>query len=91
MTAPGGTLLLGSMMLADPTLAEYARFVPISYYGDPTWWWVPGRLALRWMVETGGFDVEREFGQAPGPPGEFRTINGYVRAVRTERSPAWGV
>lgn len=90
MTAPGGTLLLGSMMLADPQLSEYARFVPTSYYGDETWWWVPGRLALRWMVETGGFDVEREFGQHPGPPGEFETINGYVRAIRSERQPAWG-
>ena len=28
LTAPGGTLLLGSMMLADPTLSEYARYRP---------------------------------------------------------------
>jgi tRNA (mo5U34)-methyltransferase len=84
---PGGTLLLGSMMLADPTTSEYARFVPTSYYGDPTWWWVPGRLALRWMIETSGFDVETEFGEAAGPGGEFQTINGYFAAVRTERVP----
>lgn len=82
MTAPGGTLLLGSMMLADPTLAELVRFVPESYYGDPTWWWVPGPLALRSMIESVGFDVERTFGEHPGPPGEFPTLNGYVRAVR---------
>jgi SAM-dependent methyltransferase len=87
MTAPGGTLLLGSMMLADPTLSEYARFVPLSYFGDATWWWVPGRLALRWMIETSGFDVEETFGESAGPAGEFQTINGYLRGIRTERLP----
>jgi tRNA (mo5U34)-methyltransferase len=87
LTAPGGTLLLGSMQLADPAMSEYARFVPLSYYGDPTWWWVPGRLALRWLTETAGFDVDEAFGESPGPPGEFATINGYVRATRVDRPP----
>jgi tRNA (mo5U34)-methyltransferase len=87
LTAPGGTLLLGSMMLEDPTLSEYARYVPLSYYGDPTWWWVPGRLALRWLIETAGFDVAEAFGESPGPPGEFPTINGYVRGIRADRPP----
>jgi tRNA (mo5U34)-methyltransferase len=87
MTAPGGTLLMGSMQLADPTLSEYARFVPLSYYGDPTWWWVPGRLTLRWLVESAGFDVSGAFGDGPGPPGEFETINGYVRGIRVDRPP----
>jgi tRNA (mo5U34)-methyltransferase len=87
MAAPGGTLLLGSMMLADPTLSEYARYVPLSYYGDPTWWWVPGRLALRWMIETAGFEVEGAFGESAGPPGEFETINGYVRGIQVDRPP----
>ena len=87
MAAPGGTLLLGSMQLADPTLSEYARFVPLSYYGDPTWWWVPGRLTLRWLTETAGFDVDDVFGESPGPPGEFETVNGYVRGTRVDRPP----
>jgi SAM-dependent methyltransferase len=87
MTAPGGTVLLGSMMLADPMLSEYARFVPGSYYGDPTWWWVPGRLVLRWLVEASGLDLEDAFGEHPGPAGEFETVNGYVRATRGERDP----
>ena len=87
LTAPGGTLLLGSMQLADPAMSEYARYVPLSYYGDPTWWWVPGRLALRWLTETAGFDVDEAFGESPGPPGEFATINGYVRATRVDRPP----
>jgi tRNA (mo5U34)-methyltransferase len=77
MLADGGTLLFGSMMLADPELSEYARFVPGSYYGDPTWWWVPGRLAMRWMLEAAGFMSEDEFGFSEGPPGEFQTMNGY--------------
>ena len=82
MTADGGTLLLGSMMHADPALAELVRFVPHAYYGDETWWWVPGQLALREMIESVGFRVEGDFGISPGPPGEFETLNGYVRAVR---------
>jgi len=82
MTAPGGTLLLGSIMLADPSLAELARFVPHAYNGDRTWWWVPGPLAVSSMLDAAGFELRGRFGQAGGPPGEFETINGYFRAVR---------
>jgi SAM-dependent methyltransferase len=78
--ADGGTLLLGSMMLADPELSEFARFVPGSYHHDPTWWWVPGRLTLRWMMEAAGFEVEAELPLFPGPPGAFKVVNGYLRA-----------
>jgi SAM-dependent methyltransferase len=88
MTADGGTLLLGSMMLADPALSDHVRFVSGSYYGDPTWWWVPGQLALRRMIAVAGFDVTGAFGLAEGPPGEFATVNGYIEAVRSERGPA---
>jgi SAM-dependent methyltransferase len=84
MLADDGTLLFGSMMLADPALSEYARFVPGPYYGDATWWWVPGRLAMRWMLDTVGLEVREEFGVADGPPGEFPVVNGYFRAVRAE-------
>jgi tRNA (mo5U34)-methyltransferase len=80
MLAPGGTLFFGSMMLASPELSEYARFVPGAFYGDPTWWWVPGRLCMRWMLETAGFEVQYEFGVHDGPPGEFPVVNGYLRA-----------
>jgi len=72
------------MMLADPELSEYARFVPGAYYGDPTWWWVPGRLCMRWMLEAAGFASEEEFGTSDGPPGEFRTMNGYFRCSGAE-------
>ena len=88
MTADGGTLLLGSMMLGDRRLSEHVRFVPTSYCGDPTWWWVPGQLALRWMIDASGFDLDDEFGESPGPPGEFRTINAYFKATRANRGPA---
>jgi len=84
MLSDEGTLLFGSMMLASAELSEYARFVPGAYYGDPTWWWVPGRLAMRWMLESVGFIVDEMFGVSPGPPGEFSTINGYFRARRGE-------
>lgn len=82
MAAPGGTLLFGSMMLADPALADLSRFVPRAYFRDNTWWWVPGPVAMREMIESVGFEVEEEFGFSDGPPGEFATINGYFRAQR---------
>ena len=82
MLADDGTLLFGSMMLGDPELSEYARFVPGAYYGDPTWWWVPGRLCMRWMLETAGLEVTAEFGLHDGPPGEFPVVNGYFEARR---------
>jgi tRNA (mo5U34)-methyltransferase len=89
MLADDGVILFGSMMLADPELSEYARFVPGAYYKDPSWWWVPGRLAMRWMLESVGLKVEEDFGLSPGPPGEFATVNGYFRALRGE--PAAGL
>jgi SAM-dependent methyltransferase len=88
MLSENGTLLLGSMMLSGAELSEYARFVPGSYFGDPTWWWVPGRLAMRWMLESAGLAVEEIFGLSEGPPGEFPTINGYFRAQKAEPSPS---
>jgi tRNA (mo5U34)-methyltransferase len=87
MLADDGAMLFGSMMLADPELSEYARFVPGPYYGDPTWWWVPGRLAMRWMLEAAGFESVEEFGFSEGPPGEFRTMNGYFKLRAAEPSP----
>jgi SAM-dependent methyltransferase len=83
MTGGGGTLLFGSMMLADPSFADLARFVPRAYFRDSTWWWVPGPVAMREMLESVGFEIEEEFGFSPGPPGEFPTINGYFRASRS--------
>jgi SAM-dependent methyltransferase len=83
MTAPGGTLLLGSMMLPEPEHSEFARFVPNAYYGDESWWWVPGREALRAMTNSVGFTVEGSFGEAGGPLGEFPTVTIYLRAMRS--------
>ena len=79
MLAPDGELLLGSMMLADPLTSEYARFVRHDYAGDPSWWWVPGRLALRWMMDAAGLDPEPLPIRFGGPAGSFEVINGYVR------------
>ena len=90
MLAPGGTMLFGSMMLASAELSEHIRFVPNAYYGDPTWWFVPGRLAMRWMLEAAGFVSVEEFGISDGPPGEFPTINGYFKLEGTDPSPLLG-
>jgi tRNA (mo5U34)-methyltransferase len=88
MLSDTGTLLFGSMMLESAELSEYARFVPGSYFGDPTWWWVPGRLAMRWMLESAGFEIDEMFGLSDGPPGEFPTVNGYFRARKGEPAGA---
>jgi hypothetical protein len=69
-------------MLADPAQADLWRFIPRAYFHDETWWWVPGRLALRSMIESVGFEVQAYFGESAGPEGEFETINGYFRAIR---------
>jgi SAM-dependent methyltransferase len=80
MLADDGLLLLGSMVLEDLEVADHIRFVPDSYFGDPTWWWVPGRMAIRRLLAQAGLGAEGEFGLAPGPPGEFATSTLYVRA-----------
>jgi SAM-dependent methyltransferase/predicted O-methyltransferase YrrM len=79
MLSEDGEMLLGSMMLASPEHSEYARFVPADYAGDPTWWWVPGRLALRWMLEVSGFSTGPDLGVYEGPRGQFPVVNGYFR------------
>jgi SAM-dependent methyltransferase len=82
MTAPGGTLLLGSMMFGGPEQSDLSRFIPRAYFRDDTWWWAPGPEALRKMITAAGFEVEGSFGESAGPDGEFPTINGYFRATR---------
>jgi SAM-dependent methyltransferase/predicted O-methyltransferase YrrM len=78
MLAADGEMLFGSMLHASTEQSEYIRFVPDAYAGDRTWWFVPGRLAMRWMLEVTGFEVE-ELTLTEGPRGEFRTLNGYFR------------
>jgi SAM-dependent methyltransferase len=80
MLAPDGEMLFGSMLHASAEQSEFIRFVPDAYAGDKTWWFVPGRLAMRWMLEVTGFDVE-ELVLTEGPRGEFRTLNGYFRGT----------
>jgi SAM-dependent methyltransferase len=87
MLAPGGELILGSIILREPEQSEYLRFVPGSYFGDETWWFVPGRLAMRWMLEVTGFRIAYTFGEWAGPPGEFPVVNSYFRTTGIEPSP----
>ena len=86
MLADDGEMLFGSMLHASAEQSEYIRFVPDAYAGDKTWWFVPGRLAMRWMLEVTGFTVE-ELLVAEGPRGEFRTLNGYFLARPAEIVP----
>lgn len=85
MTSAGGLLLIESMQLADAERSELIRFVPDRHAGDATWWFVPGRLAFRWMVQTAGFEIEIELPERDGPRDEFRVVSGYLRARAAER------
>lgn len=84
MITAGGTLLIGSMLLGDPERSECLRFVPDGYAGDPSWWFVPGRLAFRWLVEAAGFEPKAEFGEREGPRDCFPVVSAYLRAVADE-------
>jgi hypothetical protein len=81
MVADDGTLLIGSMMIADPERSEYLRFIPDRIDGDPSWWFVPGRLAFRWLVQTAGFEVESEFGEYESPLDGLPIVFGYLRGT----------
>ena len=90
LVSESGELLLGSMMLADPQQADAIRFVPGAYSGDPTWWMVPGLLALRRMLEAAGFSVTQEFGLGSGLRGEFPVMTGYLRCKPCDPDPLRG-
>ena len=55
--------------------------IPDRYAGDASWWFVPGRLAFRWIVQAAGFDVQAEFGEREGPRDLFPVVNVYLRAI----------
>jgi hypothetical protein len=84
--AEGGTLLLESRVMTEVERSRYAMFNAAGAgLGDSEW--LPGRLALRWSVETSGFDFDRWLaspGLAPGP-GEASVC---LAATRTARPPS---
>lgn len=85
VTAPGGTLLMATMMLADPERSEYLRFVPAGHGSDPSAWFVPGRLAVRWMLQAAGYDVQEQFGEQAGPGDRLALVTAYLRATAGDR------
>ncbi len=82
----GAVLLLHSRVLADVEKSMYAQFVAASAgLGDTEW--LPGRLALRWSVETSGFDVDRWLAGGEGAAGALEA-SACLQATRTARTPA---
>lgn len=79
LSAPGGVLLLEAEVLAGSEHSAYARFAPAGDHGPG---WVPGRLALRWLVERCGFDLECWLGEKDG-----LGPRAALRATRSEREP----
>lgn len=88
LVADDGEVLFGSILHADSDNAEHIRFVPDTYAGDETWWFVPGRMAMRWMLEAAGLEPE-ELMLSEGPRGEFPTMTSYYRCRPGE--PARGI
>ncbi|HEY0277006.1 MAG TPA: hypothetical protein VGC32_01935 [Solirubrobacterales bacterium] len=80
----GGKLLLHSRVLADPKQSMYARFGSLGVGADDAEW-LPGRLALRWTVETNGFDIERWIDAGLSAAGA--EDDAYLVATRSERTP----
>jgi hypothetical protein len=54
LAAPSASLLLGSRVLDD---VQASRYLGVEATPASGLEWIPGRLALRWMVESSGFDV----------------------------------
>jgi Methyltransferase domain len=83
--ADAGALVLAAPVMTASVRSRYARFVAAAAGAGATEW-LPGRLALRWSLETSGFDVERWLASAEDAPGEVG--EGALLAVRTKRWPS---
>lgn len=84
LLAEDGQLLFDVVLHGAAESSEYVRLVPGPYAGEEGWWFVPGRLAVRWMLERAGFEVE-ELWLDEGPEGEFPTLEALLRATRCNR------
>ena len=81
----GGTLLLHCPVMTEPEKSQYARFVAADA-GTGSTEWLPGRLALRWSVETSGFDVGGWLATADRP--QDGVAAAALVATRTTRLPS---
>ena len=81
----GRALLLHSRVQTDPGQSAFARFVG-AHAGVGDTEWLPGRLALRWTVETNGFDIERWIDA--GSSASRGEDDAFLVATRTERTPS---
>jgi SAM-dependent methyltransferase/predicted O-methyltransferase YrrM len=82
MLAHGGTALIGGTLLTSSEHSEYARFIGEKHDGDPGWWWIPGREAMRVMLRVAGFAVQDEFDFNDEVPGNPEVASSYFQATR---------
>jgi hypothetical protein len=83
LAAPSATLLLGSRVIDD---VEASRCLAVEATSAAGLEWIPGRLALRWMVESSGFDVLRWFAEETAI-GDLSASFTYLAARRNNRMP----
>lgn len=82
VTERDSALVLHGRVTTDPRLSQY---VALTGEGDRRGW-LPGRLVLRWMVETSGFRVESMF-DAPSALGREPVASCALLARRVDRRP----
>jgi hypothetical protein len=85
LAAPSASLLLGSRVLDD---VEASRCLGVTATPASGFEWIPGRLALRWMVECAGFDVLRWLA-AETVTGDPAVPLAYLTARRSDRIPVF--
>jgi hypothetical protein len=85
LAAPSASLLLGSRVLDDVEASRYLGVAATSASGLEL---IPGRLALRWMVECSGFDVLRWLA-AKTVISDPSVPFAYLAARRSERIPVF--
>lgn len=81
---PEGVLIAGSVVLTDPALSQYARFLSPRPGADDGRW-IPGRLAFRWMVEVSGFGGVAWLDDGKGATGDEYA---YLQARAADRTSA---
>ena len=81
LTADGGRIVLGELVLRSVERSEYVRLLPESAGGR----WIFGRLALRWLIEGAGLEVERELVTLAGPQAPVPLDHSYLWLRATPR------
>lgn len=99
LTAPGGAVILETLVLATEVRAPLAKFIETTYRGDPSVWWIPTTTCVEGLVRAAGFSevqlTHKMLDASLNPLDPTRTIEGwpsealaYFLAQKKEGRPA---